>query len=159
MTINIYIWNIIPSRKHWNTRSDPQAQPRIKIFVQRPLVVRVVNMWTYFRFCVVTPCCSGLIFRRFRDAFTLRPEVEMLLQVNIERLDGKTTQTAKYLFHKTTDNCFLPAAGFILFKAVNYEPSVCQMIHILFTSAVHELWKTVKLWVNGKECSGSILIS
>jgi len=38
------------------------------------------------------------------------------------RLDGKITQNALYLFHITTDNCFLLAAGFKLFKAVNYEP-------------------------------------
>jgi hypothetical protein len=155
----MYIWNTTPSLRHWNTRSDPQAQLRIKIFVQRSLVFRVINMWIYFRFRIVTPCCSGTIFRRFRDAVSQPPEVEIFLQVNIERLDGKITQNAVYLFRNKTVNCFLPAAGFILFKAVNYEPSVRQTIHILFTSAVRELWTTVTFWANGKESRGSILIS
>ena len=137
----------------------PQAQIRIKIFVQRSLVYRVVTMWIYFRFCIVTPCCSGLIFRRFRDAASLRPEVEIFLQVNIKRLDGKIRQNALHLFHNTTDNCFLLAAGIIPFKAANYEPSVRQIIHILFTSAVHELSTNVTFWANGKESRGSILIS
>jgi hypothetical protein len=112
----------------WSTETlglTPQTQLQIKISVERSLVFRVVNMWIYFRFCLVTLCCSGLIFRRFRNVASLRSEFEIFLQVNIERLDGKITQNALYLFKNTTDNCFLPAAGFILFssKLWTFSPS------------------------------------